>query len=539
MTAGEKKAAKKAARNEARKAMKDELKKREIIATRNAAARAVIQKAMVSKKKDRINFYLLELLDPSRWEEAIAHGVRGIPDFYSHRGHIFCTRTVLDLGPTNFDASGKCNIVVRPSLNQHVARSLPTAIRSTYEYGYAQNNGGDNMYWFNQTSVNDSVFGQSYQVPVSTGWIAYPRSTLSCASSAGGAGLTCNQLWPVAPATHVYGEHGNYIYAVTPAPNNEVRMGFLLQEPFPAGVTGNVTLEVATDVGVTSTNLAAVAAHSSGVITHTIQAGATKINQVRLVNNTSATIKLLNISFALLIFRATDFRSLQADDCQNFTRIKDDFSAYRPICGYLWPKYRGDLTKSGNLTGALIDSAATPTISGVSDYDTLAALLHSYEGNVTQGGYGIWAPMNPNDTNFLRPEELREKAPFLMCALDVNDVAAQSIRVEVFFVWEALTQLQMYAPEPGTVDIEMMDDAFAKLAHFQKFMENDTHLKSIAAFLSGAMRKGHRIYSEVMATPEGRGAVASAARLLLSKAQQYGPAVTNAAKIALTAATAL
>lgn len=539
MTAGEKRAVKKAARNEARKAAKEELKKREITATRNVAARNIIQKALVSKRKDRINWYLLELLDPSRWEEALAHGVRGIPDFYSHRGHIFCTRSVMDLGPTNFDSSGKCNIVVRPSLNQHVARSLPTAVRSVYEYGYVQNNGGDNMYWFNQVKINDSVPGQSYALAVSQGFTCYPKSALDCASTAGSGGLTCNKIWPVGPATEVYGEHGNYAYGVTPAADNQVRMGFLLKEPLPAGVTGNFTLETTTDVGVTSTNLAAVAAHASGIIIHTIEAGATRIDKVRLVNNTSVSLKINNLSIALLITRATDFRSLQADDCQNFSRIKADFSAYRPICGYLWPKYRGDLTKSGNLAGALIDSAATPTITGVSDYDTLAGLLHSYEGNVTQGGYGIWAPMNPNDTNFLRPEELRESAPYLMCAMDVNDVAAQSIRVEVFFVWEGLTQLQMYAPEPGTVDIEMMDDAFAKLAHFNKFMENDTHLKSIAAFLSGAMKKGHRIYSEVMASPQGKEAVSNAARLLLSKAQQYGPAVANAARMALTAASAL
>lgn len=539
MTAGEKKAMKKAAVNAARKAAKEELKKKEITATRNASARAVIQKAIVSKRQSRINWYLLELLDPSRWEEALAHGVRGIPDFYSHRGHIFCTRTVMDLGPTNFDSSGKCNVLVRPSLNQHVVRSVPTAVKATYEYGFAVNNGGDGMYWFNEKETNDSVPSQSYAVGVGAGFIAYPKSALSCASTFGGSGQTCNKLWPVGAATEVYGEHGNYVYGITPAADNVARMNLLLKQPLPAGVTGNITLETVTDIGTTVTNQAAVAAHSTALIQHTMEASATRINRIRLVNNTSAVLNLSNIAFGIIVTRNTDYRAMVADDCQNFSRISADFSAYRPVCGYLWLKYRGDLTKSGNIAGALIDSAATPTIAGVSDYDSLAGLLHSYEGNVTQGGYGVWAPMNPNDTNFTRPEDLRERAPFLMAAMDINDVAAQSVRVEVYFVWEALTQLQMYAPEPGTVDIEMMDDAFAKLAHFNKFMENDTHLRSIAAFLSGAMRKGTKVYGDLMANPLGKQAVASAARLLLSKAQHYGPAVANAAKIALTAASAL
>lgn len=536
---GEKKGVKKAAAREARKAAKEELRNKQIVATRNAAAKHVLNNAIVKTLKPRINWYLVELLDPSRWEEAVTHGLRGIPDYYSHRGHIFCTRTFLDLGATNFDSTGKCNIVVRPSLNQHVARTLVTPARNSYGYGWAENWSGDGLQWFNPVDANDQFSGQHTSVAAGGALVAYPPSSLDCASSAGAAAQICNKLWPDGPATTAVGNHGNYAYSFAAAVDNIVRATFLLHTPFPVGVTGTMTLEVTDDVGVTSTSLAAVAGHSTGYIVHTMHAAATKILQARLLNNTNGTLLVKNFGWTLTVTRPATHKALVADDAQNFTRIKTDFSAYRPVCGYLWPKYRGDLTKSGNIAGALIDSSATPTITGVTDYDTLAGLLHAHEGNIVNGGYGIWAPMNPNDTNFLRPEDLRENAPFLMAALDINDVAAQSIRVEVFFVWEALTQLQMYAPEPGSVDPEMMADAFAKLAHFDKFMENDMHLKAIAAFLTGAMKKGQQIYGDIMAHPAGKAAVSSAARLLMSKAQAYGPAVANAAKMALAAASAL
>lgn len=97
---------------------------------RNLSARALISR----EPKERINWYLLTLLDPSRWEEAVAHGVRGIPDFYSHRNHIFCTRTVEDLDTSNFDSDGKCFIKCTPSMIDHLHHTGNMASMTTYKF---------------------------------------------------------------------------------------------------------------------------------------------------------------------------------------------------------------------------------------------------------------------------------------------------------------------------------------------------------------------------------------------------------------------
>lgn len=535
----EKRQAKKAMNREARRLAKEKLKSMELTRTRNQAARKAIRRAMFdpSDQKPYINWYLVELLDPSRWEEAIAHGLRGIPDFYSHRNHVFCTRTVLQLGPTNFGADGKCNIVVHPTLDDHIGRNNPSTARTTYTAGKAKAIGSAISFSHQDgTGAYITPAVPSPQLPnVGTGTTRqfFLPSEMVCASS-GGSNGPCRKLYPIKDsATSVDGDFGDYRYQFSPDVDNTVTLSVYLDLP----VTGTVTIEVDTDLATRSASYIATT-QTAFALSITLNALDAEIRAVRFLNSTGSTAALDSMRLNFNLHPPVSYRNLQFEPAQNIARIKEDFTAVRPICGYLWAKYRGDLTKSGNLAGALIDAGSTPTIARSTDYDDVAGLLHAYEGNAVEGGYGIWCPMNPADNNFTGVEDPRPRAPFLICCLDVDDVAAQNFRVEVYFVWEGLTQLQMYSPEPGSVNISMMNDAFEKLAHFDKFMANDSHLTTIAKFLKNGFRKGKAAFDEYASTPQGKTSLMSAANFLVSKASAYGPVVANMARLALRAAAA-
>jgi len=534
----EKRQAKKAANREVRRLAKEKLRNMELTRTRNAAAHKLLNSAMVKEKRPRINWFLVELLDPSRWEEALAHGLRGIPDFYSHRNHVFCTRTVLQLGPTNFGADGKCNIIVNPTIDDHIGRNNPLTTRTGYNAGMSQTvgtgitfhniDGSDGYTTPSSPSVQSSIVNTTETRQF------YLPSVLQCAGPGGNNG-TCRRLYPIKDsATVIDGNYGDYHYSIAPDTNNTVKLVLHFELP----ISGNITVEVDTDLATRSATYVATA-QTTAALSITLNAADAEVHAIRFLNSTGATVYISSMRLAMDWHPPAGYKNLQFEPAQNYTRIKEDFTAVRPICGYLWAKYRGDLTKSGNLAGALIDAGSTPTLARATDYDDVAGLLHAYEGNATEGGYGIWCPMNPADNNFTAIDDSRPSAPFLICSLDVDDVAAQNFRVEVYFVWEALTQLQMYSPEPGSVDIGMMNDAFDKLAHFDKFMANDSHLTTIANFLKNGFKKGKSAFTEYASTPEGKAGLMSAANFLVSKAAAYGPAVANMARIALQAAASV
>lgn len=532
------KKAKKAAAREARKVAREQVQKMEMTRTRNKAAHNLVNNAIVKRSKTRINWYLITLLDPSRWDEAVAHGLRGIPDFYSHRNHVFCTRTVAELGPSNFDSSGKCNIVVNPTIDDHLGYNSAETIQTVYAYSHGVTVGNSLSFAPYNTSGGYTTLStpasQSSSLVAGQTATVYSQSQLRCAQAAGNNGV-CKVLSAVKDSATVRDDdYGDYHYDILAAANNSITVKLRLAK----AETGNVLVTVNTDTGPATANIAFAAA-SAGTVSVTLPAAATRLNGVTLTNSLATTIALDGFEVYLTAQRQIKYTNMTYYPAQNYDRIKADFTSIRPVAGYLWVKYRGDLTKNGSIAGALIDAGSTPTVAQASDYDSVAGLLHAYEGSATNGGYGIWCPMNSDDTNFTGIDDARPKAPFIISCLDVDDVAAQSFRVEAYFVWEGLTQLQMYAPEPGSVDIEMMNDAFAKLSHFNKFMENDSHLAAIGHFLSNSFQKGKDFVRKFGSTPEGKMAIQSAARLLLSKAAQYGPAMASAAKIALNAAAAL
>lgn len=535
-----KKNAKKVVAREARRVMKDQVRNMELTRTRNSNAKKVLNNSIVKQLKPRINWYLIELLDPSRWEDAIAHGLRGIPDFYAHRNHVFCTRTVLQLGPADFGPDGKSNIIVKPTLDDHLGHNNPLTTRTTYVLGQGTSVGSGFVFRDRNTTGNGGYSGWAAPTPqysaVTNGsrLTVYLPSSLECASSVGAAS-SCRRLYPKKNSSTVTDNNfGDYKYTILPAADNVINMAVWFEIKY----TGNVTLEVETDLG-TRVLTVALASDTTASFSLTLNAADSEIRSIKFLNSTGGTLNLDSLSTYCHIHPTVSYTNMLYGQAQNYDRIKEDFTSVRPVAGYLWVKYRGDLTKSGNLTGALIDAGSTPTLARATDYDDVAGLLHSYEGNATEGGYGIWCPMNPADNNFTPIQESRPLAPYLMCCLDVDDVAAQNFRVESYFIWEGLTQLQMYSPEPGSVDIEMMNDAFAKLAHFDKFMCNDSHLSTIARFLSNGFKRGATVMKEYASTPQGKQSLMTAANFLLSKARDYGPVVANAARIALQAAASV
>lgn len=482
--------------------------------------------SIVTQKPPRVNWYLMMLLDPTLWEEALANGVRGVPDFYSHRNHIFVTRTVHDLDTSNFDASGKCTIFNRPSLRNHLSYSDNFGVSNNYHIGSYERLG-------NRLGLkgSDPMHGYftSCLIPAGNSFVLPTTGVLDCVSP---SATDCLAIMAQNPT----GAANSLQYPITANAANTVNFQLQLSTAL-AGAGGDVTVSVNTDGGARSTAVTLAAGDTT--VNGTITLGATDTwFGTPTVQNTSTGVDL-NVGSAYLyasIFSPSSYTSLLSESAQNFDLAVENLTAVRPVAGYCWVKYRGKLTSNGSIAGALIDSAANPVESRVSDYDTIAGLLHSYEGSLTNGNYTIWCPMNPADTNYTDVYDMRQNAPFITVGIDADDVDSQQIRLECFWVWEGLTQNQMLAPKPGSVDIGMMNDAFEKLAHFDKSMENDLHLKKIASFLKGTFSKGAGAVKSYLSDPSHRRSIISAAEHLLSLASGLSPAVSSAARVALAAA---
>jgi len=501
----------------------------------NKGLRNQMARAVISENRDpRINWYLVTLLDPSRWEEALAHGVRGIPDFYSHRNHIFCTRTVEDLDSNNFDSEGKCFIKCTPSMSDHLHHTGNNGVATAFKYSSLGSDAHSNV-------VLDFIDNNNRAQPLPTGVVnnaavlnngelQFPTDgNLECVFGATG----CKTLMAYNAAL-VSGSYSySFAYKMTPNAANAVTIAL----SWFSGLAGAGTfdIQVVTDLATRTATHVTAANDTSARLQFTLNALDAEIRSIKFINKSGQTIVLKGITATITVYTPSSFTSLTSHPVQNYERIAADFQSVRPIGGYLWVKYRGGLTSNGSLAGALIDSTQNPVVTDAMSYEQIAGLLHAHEGSVVNGGYGIWCPMNPRDTDFASPSDDRVHSPYIVCGLDVNDPLAQSVRVDCYWVWEGLTQQQMYAPEPGTVDIAMMNDAFAKLSHFDKFMENDLHLKAIGHFLGNSFKKGADLVRQYASSPSGRAALMSAGQALLSKASQYGPTVANAARMAMNA----
>lgn len=481
-----------------------------------------VENLTVVPRDPRVNWYLIMLLDPTKWEEALAHGVRGVPDFYSHRNHIFVSRTVHELDASNFDADGKCTIINRPSLSKHLSYSDAHGVQDDYAFGNFYRTAG-------YLALRDDDYNPDLLVPayLANGQTrAFPtKGVLVCDDNTG----SCKSILasnPTASATL-------YQFPVTANAGNVVSFNITLIQP--VTVAGNVTLQVQGSSGVSTAVIPVAIGDTTISGTVTMNAADVYVSTIAVLNGSGGDLHLNSAEVIGSLFSATSFTSLLAEPIQNYDFAKTNLTAYRPVAGYCWVKYRGKLTANGSVAGALIDSATNPVLSRVSDYDTIAGLLHSYEGSLTEGNYTIWCPMNPRDTNYTDVTDDRPEAPYIAVGIDASDTDSQQVRLESFWVWEGLTQNQMLAPKPGSVDIEMMNDAFSKLAFFDKSMENDLHLKKIASFLASGARQGLQGIKRYLSDPNHRSSMLSAARTLASMGGVLSPSVSSAVQMALRA----
>jgi hypothetical protein len=525
MTAGKNAQKKAAAKAEAKREVAKYVNASQV-RTANPQLPKLMNKAIIKPPKSRVNWYLMELLDPTLWDEALAHGLRGIPDFYSHRNHVFVSRTVLDLDANNFDTDGRCNVIARPQPRNHVSVSN-TSSTSGNQFGIASIRGIAGS--LRQVDIDPST-------PESERYIGSNTFINLAVMEIATSGIMTNTSNDTVKLNGVFfsettppsANFKNFTYRITAGGTNTV---VLYVQFRPATAAGNIQLEVDTDVATRVQAQAINIGDTSSVITLTLNAADTSVGIIRFLNNSGGTLFLNHVGVTGTLNRPDHNSLMTGVNCQNYARVSEDFSAVRCVAGYLWVKYRGDLTKNGSIAGALIDSLSTPSADRITSYASIASLLHSYEGSATSGCYGIWCPMNPSDTNFHSIDDEYE-APYLSFGLDVNDVAAQNFRVEAFFVWEGLTQLQTYAPEPGSVDVMMMNDAFEKLSHFDKVMCNDSHLRTISRFLSGGYARAKGMLMSAFQDPATREGVMKGAELVANLGSMY-PAASAAAKIFL------
>jgi hypothetical protein len=525
MTAGKNAQKKAAAKAEAKREVTKYVNNSQVRTT-NPQLPKLMNKAIIKPPKTRVNWYLMELLDPTLWDEAMAHGLRGIPDFYSHRNHVFVSRTVLDLDTNMFDSNGRCNVIARPQPRNHLSISGTGATtQSTFGIATLKNVAGS----LRQLDIDPST----PLVERFLGTNRFPNLAVFEIASTGTLPNTFSDTVKlhgkfVSETTPPSSHFKNFSYAITPSATNSVSISLNFA---PATVGGSVQLEVDVPGGTRVQAQAINIGDTAATIAVTLNAVDDSFSNIRIINNSGGVLHFETINVTAIFDIPTQHTLMRGHDCQNYQRITEDFSAVRCVAGYLWVKYRGDLTKNGSIAGALIDSLSTPSADRITSYNDIAALLHAYEGSATSGCYGVWCPMNPSDTNFHSIDDEYE-APYLSFGLDVNDVAAQNFRVEAFFVWEGLTQLQTYAPEPGSVDVMMMNDAFEKLSHFDKVMCNDSHLRTISRFLSGGYTRAKGMLTSAFQDPATREGVMRGAELVANMGSMY-PAASAAARIFL------
>lgn len=482
---------------------------------RNQAARALINK----HPSGEINWYLMQLLDPKCWEQAVNEGWRGVPDTYSHRNHLFCTRTLLDVDSAYFDSQGRARFEIHPSLKQHIWHSQPTS--AAVYYGVVNFEGVAGIGRLHSPDLaHDYKWGGISHGP-SNPLALYTDGHLHCL---GNETVDCKRIEGVVRGTKIDADWGDYDYSIKPGVN-VVQFDVQLTEATDGVRT--FTFDVTTDVGVSSAVATPTAGLTSFTQQVTLNALAVTMGSIRLTPSVAIGLKAVDVFASLQ--SPEDSSSLKSLDANGFSTFEGQFSAYRCVAGYAWYKYRGDLTKNGNCAGALIDTKSSPAADELTSYEGVAGLLHAHEGTVTQGIYGIWCPMDNTDLEFRSLDDY-PNGPYLNYALDVSDVDAQKGRLECYFVWEGLTQKTIYNPMPSTVNIYALNDAFEKLATFDKVMANDNHFTAIKDFLSGAYKKGSALFKAVVADPVGKAGVLKVAKMLAEKASTYGPAVAAAAR---------
>lgn len=468
------------------------------------------------------NWYLLALLNPEEYDMSF-----GIPDVYPSRSHVFRTKVMQSL---KFDAAGKWNLQVFPRWKNHfhlleaqvTRRSLSYATLERYNQFMvpAGTFGGLNHSesWDKVTALVEKNQACSFAMPVGDDvQVAPTNNELVCqdncatlrSTTSTGSGLT--RHWPLeAGAT-------NYVYWTF-----ELNPGLSLT----AGDTIRVKVWY-TPTLFSFTDFVAVGGEVKGQIVVTIDPAAVTLYHVSWeLTVGAATMYLTTLNISMLVDVPDSQNLAVPQDIPGYDTLSQEFSAARCVAMSCLLTYRGDTTKNGKLAGALVDSLALPSHSQLWDYPHVAGLLDSYDGPLITGAYGIWAPMHMRDIDYTPIDKMADyEAPYLTFAGDTIDVDAEEVRIEIYAVWEGLTQETRYNPQPSVVAPHLITDAFKQLSEFPKVQCNPLHLRNIAEFLRSGGKKVSDIVSKV----------GGFAGLLAPAAMAVNPALGTAMQMAAAA----
>jgi hypothetical protein len=489
-----KNATKKMARKEAKEEVKKYLAKQSHSAKAPGIAAKVSGAAITPKKTHRVNWYLLTLLNPDGWREYLDH-CRGIPDLYSHLSHIFMTRTFVEVDPSRFSGSGNCIIIVKPELTQHISVTSDDTASQGFNLIHISSTGtsddlrpqtdGDFL------SQMNSLAGEVYQLKIGVSSfvagnvINYPLIQPGECDNNG-----CRVL-QMAESTRGLFSHQNFKYDITGSTSNTVTFYAQLARAAAAGDAFTFGVKVWDGATIATRSVAVALSAGDTVATGTATLTAPDVEILGYSFESSGTGNLLikDIRVQGLLRPATAETNLSVIPAEKASEHLVNFTAIRPVAGYAYLKYRGDTTQNGSVAGALVDNLVQPSQVSMLGYSQVASFAGSYEGPIQSGMYGIYCPMNMQDINFDKTSSVPANRPYLSYGIDAPTTGAQNLRLEVLFVWEGLTQDNVFSPQPGTVDIMAMDHAFHSLAHFNKVMCNSLHLSKIASFLQRGGRK--------------------------------------------------
>lgn len=182
--------------------------------------------------------------------------------------------------------------------------------------------------------------------------------------------------------------------------------------------------------------------------------------------------------------------------------------AYRTVACSALATYTGPLlTNGGNIAAAYVPGGSvgsnyfttnpTATQGSFQNWENLAKVPGSYNGEISQGTYVFWTPEDQEDLEFRKPSEALisdDPPPALIISGKYNPSQAlltdQSvIRLEVVTLYEGVTTSQLLALQNCVGSQHFIDLANLALANQPHAMANASHMQWLKDFWGG-VKKG-------------------------------------------------
>lgn len=215
----------------------------------------------------------------------------------------------------------------------------------------------------------------------------------------------------------------------------------------------------------------------------------------------------------------TRYEPVEFPETSTYGKLWDE---YRVNAASMLLTYRGNMLENGGSLGSLCYRGGQPfQYNGLNTYQGVTETPGSFDGPLTTGTYGFWAPLDERDM-ILRevPAVNRFDFPYMVCAgVVATPSQLNALRLRVVFHYEFVSAAQLWEYKIGGLDERVIAHANAVIANMPQTMENPLHLAKIGEMLKNVVRKGAQmLHDGVGWVVSNQGAIQATAGLLASLA---------------------